>query len=120
MRRAQPWRTSRARSLRSKSTAAEDRLWSHLRDRQLGGLKFVRQAPIGPYFVDFLCRKRKIVVEVDGGTHSTAPEVARDAARSSYLEAQGYRIFRAHNLEIAENIDGILETLLAFIEMKVI
>ena len=120
MRRAQPWRINRARSLRSSSTAAEDRLWSHLRNRQLAGVKFVRQAPVGPYFVDFLCRKLKIIIEIDGATHSTAPEMSRDAARSSYLEAEGYRIFRAHNSEVAENIDGVLETLLAFIETKMI
>ena len=113
-----PWRTNRARSLRSTSTAAEDRLWSHLRNRQSAGLKFVRQAPTGPYFVDFLCRKVKVIVEVDGGTHSTAAEIARDAAREAYLQAQGYRIFRVHNAEISENIDGVLETLRAFIEMK--
>jgi very-short-patch-repair endonuclease len=119
MRRARPWRTNRARSLRSKSTTAEDRLWSHLRDRQLAGLKFVRQAPIGPYFVDFLCRKAKVIVEVDGGTHSTGAEIARDAVRESYLKAQGYRIFRAHNAEVAEDIDGVVESLRGFIEMKV-
>jgi very-short-patch-repair endonuclease len=119
MRRAQPWRTNRARSLCSRSTAAEDRLWSHLRNRQFGGLKFVRQAPIGLYFADFLCRELKIVVEVDGGTHSTGVEIARDAARSSYVQSQGYRIFRAHNGEVSENIDSVLDTLLAFMEMKV-
>jgi very-short-patch-repair endonuclease len=119
MRRAQSWRTNRARSLRSRSTAAEGRLWSSLRNRQLAGLKFVRQAPIGPYFVDFLCRERKIIVEVDGGTHSTSAEMDRDVARASYLQAQGYRIFRAHNAEVSENIEGVLETLLGFIEMKV-
>jgi very-short-patch-repair endonuclease len=119
MRRAQPWRTNRARSLRSTSTSAEDRLWSYLRNRQLGGLKFVRQAPMGPYFADFLCRERKMIVEVDGGTHSSGVEIARDAARASYLEARGYRIFRVHNDEVAENVDGVLDTLLAFIEGKV-
>ena len=50
-----------------------------MRNRQLGDLKFVRQAPVGDYFVDFLCRERKVVVELDGGTHSTEAELARDA-----------------------------------------
>jgi very-short-patch-repair endonuclease len=81
-------------------------------------LKFVRQAAIGPYFVDFLCRKLKVIVEVDGGTHSTGAEMVRDAARSSYLEARGYRLVRAHNSEVAKNVDGVLETLLAFVQQR--
>jgi len=70
MRGAQPWRTNRARVLRSRATSAEDRMWSALRNRRLNGLKFVRQCSIGPYFVDFVCRERKIIVEIDGATHS--------------------------------------------------
>ncbi len=119
MRRAQPWTTNRARVLRSNATSAEERLWYELRARRLNGMKFVRQCPIGSFFVDFACRERKIIVEVDGGTHSTHHEVVRDTSRSAYLEAQGFRIFRAHNTEVYENIDGVFETLLAFIEGKV-
>ncbi|MCB1509682.1 MAG: DUF559 domain-containing protein, partial [Hyphomicrobiaceae bacterium] len=55
MRGTQPWRTNRARTLRSATTSAEDLLWQRLRNRQLGGLKFVRQFSIGPYFADFAC-----------------------------------------------------------------
>ena len=66
-------------------------------------------------FVDFLCRQLKVIIEVDDGTHGTAPEIAGDAARKAYLEADGYRIFRVHNAEVAENIDGVLETLLDLI-----
>ena len=119
MRRARPWRTNRARALRSKATAAEERLWYELRARRFNDVKFVRQCPIGPFFVDFACREWKIIVEVDGGTHSTPDELARDAARSAYLRAQGFRIFRAHNQDIYDNLDGVLDTLLAFIEGKI-
>ena len=89
-------------------------MWSELRARRLNGLKFVRQCPVGPYFVDFLCRELKVIVEIDGGTHSTAEEIARDEMRSTYLRLQGYRIFRAHNTEVFENIGGVCDTLLAF------
>lgn len=116
MRRAQPWRTNRARALRSRSAPDEDQLWSHLRNRQLAGLKFVRQAPIGPYFVDLVCRERKIIVEVDGGTHGSEAEIRADATRTAYLQSLGYRVFRTHNIEVHENADGVLESLLAFIE----
>lgn len=116
MRRAQPWRTGRARTLRSKATSAEDRLWFELRARRLAGLKFVRQWPIGPFFADFVCREMKVIVEVDGGTHATDDELAQDAARTACLKASGYRMFRVHNQDVYDNLDGVLDTLLAFIE----
>jgi very-short-patch-repair endonuclease len=74
MRGPQPWLTNRSRVLRSQPISAEARLWAHLRNRQLGGYKFVRQMPIGPYFADFVCRECMVVVEVDGGTHSSDAE----------------------------------------------
>jgi very-short-patch-repair endonuclease len=113
MRTAQPWRTNRARVLRDASTSAEDKLWDALRNRQLGGFKFARQVAISTYFADFLCRELKLVVEVDGATHSTTAEAAYDAARTQFLETRGYHVFRAHNDEVFENLDGVLETLLA-------
>ncbi len=118
MRGPQPWRTNRSRVLRSKPISAEAQLWSRLRNRQLAGLKFVRQAPIEPYFADFLCREHKLVIEVDGGTHSTEAEAAADCKRTQELRRMGYRVFRAHNSDIYENIDGVLDTLLAFIEYR--
>jgi very-short-patch-repair endonuclease len=114
MRGAQPWRTNRTRVLRSRATSAESRLWSELRSRRLNGLKFVRQCPIGPYIVDFACRDRRIIVEIDGATHSTAEEQRRDALRADYLRAQGFRIFRANNGDVYDNLNGVLVGLLAF------
>jgi len=116
MRRAQPWQTNRSRMLRSKSSSAEQRLWSRLRNRNFGGLKFVRQAPMGPYFVDFLCRERQIIIEVDGGTHGTDAEIGRDAVRAAALRRLGYRVFRIRNIDVYENLDGVLDSLVAFIE----
>jgi very-short-patch-repair endonuclease len=104
--------------LRSRETSAEAKLWTRLRNRRLAGLKFVRQHPMGPYFVDFACRERNIVVEIDGGTHGTSEDLARDEARTAYLNSGGYRVFRAFNGDIYENIDGVLDGLLAFIEQS--
>ena len=59
----------KARELRKQSTDAESTLWNLLRNRQLTGYKFRRQAPIGKYIVDFLCFERNLVVELDGGQH---------------------------------------------------
>src|SRR6516164_1907869 len=63
-------RTERARSLRRTPTSAEFALWTRIRARQLGGFKFVRQEPIDRYYVDFVCRKRRLIVELDGGQHA--------------------------------------------------
>jgi very-short-patch-repair endonuclease len=104
--------------VRSKSSSAEERLWSRLRNRNFAGLKFTRQVPIGPYFVDFLCRDRKIIVEIDGGTHGTEAEISHDEWRATELRRLGYRVFRARNIDVYENIDGVLDTLLALIEKK--
>jgi len=116
MRGARPRRTRQARALRANSTSAEDKLWSELRNRYLGGFKFVRQAPIDPYVVDFLCREHRLVVEVDGATHSEPHEIAADLARTRQLEGMGYRVFRVWNGEVYENLDGVLDELLALLE----
>ncbi len=115
MRATQPWRTNRSRVLRSNAPSAEVLLWRALRNRRLTGLKFVRQHPIGPYFADFACRESKIVIEVDGATHSTASEVQRDAERDAYLAAEGYRVFRMHNADVRDNLNGVLVSICAFI-----
>ena len=85
-------------------------MWSHLRNRQLHGLKFVRQFAIGPYFVDFACREAMLVVEIDGGQHA---ETQRDARRTRYLNEQGYSVLRFWNNEILENLEGCWTALTA-------
>jgi very-short-patch-repair endonuclease len=72
--------TRRARSLRRDAIGAERILWQHLKGRSPSGFKFVRQMPIGPYIADFVCREAKLVVEIDGATHSSAEEIANDMA----------------------------------------
>jgi very-short-patch-repair endonuclease len=75
----------------------------------------VRQQPIGPYIADFACREHKIVVEIDGGTHSEEREIQGDQSRTRYLEAKGYRVFRAQNVDVYESLDAVIESLLAFV-----
>jgi very-short-patch-repair endonuclease len=98
----------RARRLRRHSTDAERKLWNRLRSRSLDGCKFVRQEPIGPYIVDFICRERRLVVEVDGGQHATDP---RDAIRDQWLVDHRYRVLRFWNNDVLGNMDGVLETI---------
>ena len=112
MRGSQPWRVNRARVLRDGQSSAEDVLWQHVRDRQLAGFKFARQCPIGTYYADFVCREQSLIVETDGGTHSTASEVTADAVRDARLSELGYRVLRVWNDEIYDNLDGVLDSLL--------
>jgi very-short-patch-repair endonuclease len=98
--------TTLARSLRGNATSAERRLWQGLRRRQSGGFKFRRQVTLGGFIADFVCFEALMVIEVDGATHSTDREVARDAARSAALAAQGYEILRFTN-------DDVFHTLMA-------
>jgi very-short-patch-repair endonuclease len=108
----------RARGLRQGQTEAERELWRRLRSRLLGGFKFVRQEPIGPYFADFVCREEKLVLEVDGATHSTDVERRRDGAQEQFLRDRGYRVARFHNDEVYRNIEGVLDTMLGALERR--
>ena len=110
--------TRRARDLRQNQTEAERLLWRRLRGRALGGFKFVRQEPIGPYFADFVCRDESLIVEIDGATHSTDEERRRDALRAAFLAEHGFRIARFVNHEVYRNIEGVLETILAALERR--
>ena len=100
--------TSRARKLRIDQTDAETKLWHHLRSRQIAGYKFVRQEPIGRYICDFVCRERKLIIEVDGGQHL---ESSSDTIRDQKLAADGYCVLRFWNNDVLGNIDGVLQTI---------
>ena len=104
----QPRSTAQARSLRRNQTDAEGKLWYLLRSRHLGGVKFRRQAPIGPYIVDFVCLRRKLIVEADGSQHI---ESAHDFARDQWLAKEGFSVVRYSNLDILKNPDGVLADL---------
>jgi len=100
---------SYARHLRRNATDVEDLLWRNLRNRQLGGLKFRRQATLGNAIADFFCAEKRLIVELDGGQHSAEA----DAERTAKLAALGCRVIRFWNNEVIENLDGVLERILA-------
>jgi very-short-patch-repair endonuclease len=102
-----------ARKLRRLSTNAESKLWAELRNRQLENFKFVRQEPVGPYIGDFVCREARLIIEVDGATHSTDEEMQRDTARSIVLERLGYKVIRVQNDDVYNAMEGVLRTILA-------
>jgi adenine-specific DNA-methyltransferase len=96
----------RAKHLRKNMTEAEKWLWEKLRSRELEGFKFRRQRPIGPFIVDFVCLKNRLVVEVDGGQHAEAVE--EDQIRSEFLAKEGYKVLRFWNHEILQNGEAVL------------
>jgi very-short-patch-repair endonuclease len=100
---------ARARTLRASQTSADAKLWQALRNRRLARWKFRRQHPIDRYVVDFVTLAGKLIVEVDGVTHSKPAEVARDKARSAALEACGFFIVRISNADAYDNLEGVLE-----------
>jgi very-short-patch-repair endonuclease len=97
------------RRLRRTSTDAEMVLWLALRDRRLSGFKFVRQEAIDSFIVDFVCRERNLIIEVDGGQHS---ESIKDRGRDAILTSAGYRVLRFWNTDVLQNRSGVLETIL--------
>jgi len=99
----------RARTLRSHLTDAEQALWRHLRMRQLGGCKFRRQRPIGPFIVDFVCLEKKLIVEVDGGQHTEQHRY--DTSRDRWLNTQGYDVLRFWNDDVLTRIDDVKEAI---------
>jgi very-short-patch-repair endonuclease len=84
-------------------------LWGQLCNRKLNGLKFRRQHAIGPYFADFACIERRLVIELDGWSHETTVEY--DIRRQSHIEAAGFRVVRFRNDDVIANLEGVLEVI---------
>ena len=101
--------TRQARALRRRTSVAEQLLWTRLRDRRLGELKFRRQVPIGRYVADFVCFRHRLVVEADGPFHDRE----HDAVRDAWLVGQGFRVLRFTNSEIHAADHLILNKVLA-------
>jgi len=101
----------RARSLRRRLTPPEARLWVHLRGKALGGLRFRRQHPLGPYVLDFYCDAARLAVEVDGQTHALGASPARDQERDAWLRMRGVRTLRLPAHEVRDNLDGVARTI---------
>lgn len=100
-----------ARTLRKKATEAENQLWYFLRNRRLKGYKFKRQEILTPYIVDFICPYKKLIIELDGGQHALSHQY--DEKRTACLEQQGYKVLRFWNNEVFNQIEGVLDRILA-------
>mgnify|MGYP001282072607 FL=1 len=104
--------TERAQRLRREATPAERKLWARLKAKQLNGLQFRRQHPIGPYIVDFYCAALKLAIEIDGDSHGSEEALRRDEKRSAFIASKGVRIIRFWNSDIYERLDGALADIL--------
>ncbi len=104
----------KARQLRKNPTEAEQALWRHLRLRQMGGHKFRRQQPLGLYIVDFVCLERRLIIELDGGHHSS--QEVGDSERSVWLESQGFCVLRFWNNDVMREIDAVKTIILQTLE----
>src|SRR5438046_1160026 len=99
--------TDRARYLRSNMSGTERRVWYRLRGRRRAGHKFRRQLAVGPYFIDFICLKARLAVEIDGAGH----EDESDERKTAYLEAQGFRVIRIPASWTDQGLNEIMETI---------
>ena len=80
-----------------------------MKGKQIEGIKFRRQEPIGQYIVDFASHDKKLVIEIDGGQHSENEVRKRDNDRTEWLEDEGYQVLRFWNDEVLTNLDGVIE-----------
>lgn len=108
----------RARDLRKNMTDSERIIWSIIRNRQFYGYRFLRQYCMGQYIVDFICREKKIIIEIDGGQHNKQINIEYDEQRSAYLNSKGYKVVRFWNNEINNNLAGVYKKLQDIFEVK--
>ena len=106
----------RARALQASQTDAEALIWSRLRSRQVGNLKFRRQRPTGPYFADFACMEIGLVIELDGGQHVQEAGNVHDQKRSLAMAALGFQTLHFWNHEVLTETNAVLEKILQIAE----
>src|ERR1044072_868909 len=102
-------RQAAAKKLRANTTPHERILWRALKDIPIEGSHFRRQAPIGPYIVDFFCPAKRLIIELDGGHHNEDDRAARDLERQRWVEREGYRVVRFWNSDITADLTAVLE-----------
>ena len=107
-----------ARKLRSHMTDAEIKLWQELRKKQVAGIKFLRQRPIGNYIVDFYAPEAGLVIEVDGGQHSEEAGEIYDRKRDAFLAGQRLKVIHFSNLDVLQNMEGVIERITETIKYK--
>ena len=110
------WLKQNARQLRKDMPDCERILWSHISAKKLLGYRFNRQVIYGDYIVDFVCKARKLIVELDGEQHFSAKNEFSDKKRDKFLRSLGFRVFHFGNNEVLGNLNMVLDTIVAGLE----
>ena len=108
-----------SRGLRREMTDAEQRLWGRLRRKQLQGIQFYRQKPLGDYVVDFYAPAVRLVIEVDGSQHFEAAAMVADERRSAALRRMGLDVLRFDNRQVLLETDAVVEEIWRFINTRI-
>jgi len=98
-----------SRVLRRNMSDTERKLWYRIRMKQIKGLQFYRQKPIGNYIVDFYCPKAKLVIELDGGKYYLKTGEEKDKIKDNYLSGLGLKVLRFSDVDVLRDIDSVLE-----------
>ncbi|MFN3559561.1 MAG: endonuclease domain-containing protein [Brevundimonas sp.] len=109
----------RARTLRRPLSPPEARLWVRVRAHRLGGFKFRRQHPVGPYILDFYCAAARLAVEIDGRCHDDPDRAAHDRSRTRWLASQGIRVIRIAAIDVKDELDGVLAFIIRVIRERI-
>ncbi|MCC7203429.1 MAG: DUF559 domain-containing protein [Nitrospirae bacterium] len=104
-----------SRELRKNMTETEKLLWSNIRLKQLKGIQFYRQKPLGSFIVDFYCPMANLVIELDGGQHYSEAYKAKDDQRDKYLRKIGLRVLRFSDREVFENLSEVIEKIWSYL-----
>ena len=108
--------TELAKTLRKNSTPQERLLWKILRNSNINNFKFKRQYPIGNYIVDFICKEKLLIIEIDGGQHNEELNMQHDIERTKYLNDRGFKVLRFWNTDIDNNIADVYEEILKWLK----
>jgi len=107
-----------SRNLRNNMTEAERVLWYRLRRKQLLGVQFYRQKPIGNYIVDFYAPAANLVIEVDGCQHLEPEHQVQDEIRVKFLAKRGLTVLRFDNRQVLCETGPVAEQILSWMLEK--
>ena len=108
-----------SRRLRSRTTDSEKKLWSRIRRKQVCGVQFYRQKPIGKYIVDFYAPKAKLVLELDGSQHFDSGQAGKDRLRDEYLKNQGLMVLRFNSREVLMELEAVVQKIFQTVDSRI-
>jgi very-short-patch-repair endonuclease len=118
--RYRPGLKANAQKLRKEMTESEQLLWDRLRRKQILGVQFYRQKPIGNYIVDFFAPEAKLVIEIDGSQHMSESGVLKDKKRDDYLRGEGLLVLRFHDSEVLIDTEAVTEMIFRILSERLL